>query len=150
MATGDNQIETASNNQPATRQADVVPELNQTVTVTQAWRGPMPDPESLARYEQIVPGAAERLLTVFEGQVAHRHSMESRLSRRRDWGLALAFIVTVLIVATGAWLIYLDHDWAGAAVIAIHVVGLAAVFITGASAGARVRSPMIEKLTTMT
>lgn len=63
--------------------------------------------------------------------MAHRHSMELKNSRRRDWGLVLAFVVVVILIAVGAWLIYLGHDWAGAAVIAIDVVGLAAVFITG-------------------
>ena len=45
--------------------------------------------------------------------------------------MALAFVVVVILIAVGAWLIYLGHDWAGAAVIAIDVVGLAAVFVTG-------------------
>ena len=57
--------------------------------------------------------------------------MESSDSIRRNWGLVAAFIVVVLIVAAGAGLIYMGHGWAGAAVIGINVVGLAAVFITG-------------------
>ncbi len=91
----------------------------------------MPDPDSLALYEHLVPGAAERLLSVFEGQVAHRHRMESHASSRRNWGLAAAFIIVILIVAAGAGSIYLGHGWAGAALIGINIVGLAAVFITG-------------------
>lgn len=130
MAMGDNPIEPTSNNQPATRQADVVPEPLQSVTIARSWSGPLPDPESLDLYEQVVPGAGERLLSIFEGQVAHRHSMESSDSRRRDWGLALAFVVVIFIVTSGVGLIYLGHDWAGAAIIGI-TGGLAAVFITG-------------------
>ena len=57
--------------------------------------------------------------------------MDNRESRRQDWGIAAAFIIVVLIVIAGAGLIYLGHGWAGAAVIGINVVGLAAVFITG-------------------
>ena len=66
-----------------------------------------------------------------EGQVAHRLRMESEDSTRLNWGLAAAFVVVVLVVAAGAGLIYLGYGWAGAAVIGINVVGLAAVFITG-------------------
>ncbi|MYC29338.1 MAG: DUF2335 domain-containing protein [Chloroflexi bacterium] len=102
MATGDSPIEPASNYQPANRQADVVPDYHQSVTITRTWEGPLPDPESLAHYEQVVPGAGERILTVFEGQVAHRHSMELKNSRRRDWGLVLAFVVVVILIAVGA------------------------------------------------
>ena len=134
---GSSEIEPTSNNQPATRQADLVPELRQSVTITRTWHGPMPDPESLALYEQVVPGAAERLLTVFEEQVSHRHRMESQDSGRRSWGLAAAFIIVILILAAGVGLIYLGHGWAGAAVIGINIVGLAAVFITG---GIRLRA----------
>jgi hypothetical protein len=66
-----------------------------------------------------------------ERQVAHRLRMESEDSTRLNWGLAAAFVVVVLVVAAGAGLILLGHGWAGAAVIGINVVGLAAVFITG-------------------
>ena len=132
MATDDNQIEPASNNQPATRQADVVPEESHIFTISaQAWVGPLPDPVTMERYESLVPGAAERFLGLLEGEVTHRQVMDNRDSRRRDWGLAFAFIVVVLIVAAGVGLIYLGYGWAGAAVIGINVVGLAAVFITG-------------------
>ena len=131
MAIDNYPMDSDSNDQPATRQADVVTEHQQSLTITRTWQGPLPDPESLAHYERVAPGAAERILAVFERQVKHRLSMEARDSKRRDWGLALAFIVVILLVATGAWLVFLGHDWAGAAVIAIDVVGLAAVFITG-------------------
>ena len=131
MAAEDNQIERAPNNQPANRQADVVPERHQSVTITRTWQGPLPDPDSLALYEQLVPGAAERLLSVFEGQVEHRHRMESHASGRRSWGLAAAFVIVILILAAGVGLIYLGHGWVGAAIIGINIVGLAAVFITG-------------------
>ena len=60
---------------------------------------------------------------------------------RRNWGLVAAFIVVVLIVAAGAGLIYMSHGWAGAAVIGINVVGLAAVFITG---GIRRRAGLVQ------
>jgi uncharacterized membrane protein len=131
MAKNDSEIEPASTTQPATRQADVVSERRESLTITRTWQGPLPDPESLAQYEQLVPGAAERFLFMVEGQVAHRHRMESENSTRLNWGLVAAFVVVVLVVAAGAGLIYLGYGWAGAAVIGINVVGLAAVFITG-------------------
>ena len=131
MATNDSEIEPASTTQPATRQADVVSERRESFTIARTWQGPLPDPESLAQYEQLVPGAAERFLSMVERQVAHRLRMESEDSTRLNWGLAAAFVVVILVVAAGAGLIYLGYGWAGAAVIGINVVGLAAVFITG-------------------
>ncbi len=119
-------------NQPANRQADVVPEERPTLTISaHAWMGPLPDPVTMEHYESLAPGAAERFLALLEGEVSHRQIMDHRESRRRDWGLITAFVVVVLIIGAGAGLIYLGHGWAGAAVIGVNIVGLAAVFITG-------------------
>ena len=118
--------------QPAPRQADVVPEASHTLTIsTQAWIGPLPDPVTMEQYERLVPGASERFMGMLENEIGHRQVMDHRESRRQDWGIAAAFIIVILIVAAGVGLIYLGHGWAGAAVIGINVVGLAAVFITG-------------------
>ena len=131
-AMDDNSASSVPEHQPATRQADVVPEERRAVAYsTQTWTGPLPDPVSMEGYERLLPGATERFLGMLEGEIIHRQVMDNRESRRQDWGLAFAFIVVVLIVAAGAGLIYLGHGWAGAAVIGINVVGLAAVFITG-------------------
>ena len=131
MAKRDSEIEQTSTTQPATRQADIVSERRESFTIARTWQGPLPDPDSLAQYEQLVPGPAERFLVMVENQVAHRLRMESEDSTRLNWGLAAAFIIVTLIVAAGAGLTYLGYGWAGAAVIGINVVGLAAFFITG-------------------
>lgn len=119
--------------QPAARQADVVTEERHAVAYSaQSWNGPLPDPASMEQYERLLPGATERFLGMLEGEIVHRQVMDNRESRRQDWGLAPAFVIVILIVAAGAGLIYLGHGWAGAAVIGVNIVGLAAVFISGA------------------
>jgi uncharacterized membrane protein len=42
----------------------------------QRFEGPIPPPAVLQGYEQILPGAAERILRMAEQQAAHRHSLE--------------------------------------------------------------------------
>ena len=60
-------------NQPANRQADVVPEEGPTFTISaHAWIGPLPDPVTMEHYESLVPDAAERFLALLEGEVNHR------------------------------------------------------------------------------
>jgi len=44
--------------------------------VSQSFQGPMPPPALLGQYEQIVPGAAERILQIAEAEVRHRHAQE--------------------------------------------------------------------------
>lgn len=40
------------------------------------WSGPMPHPDDLDAYERILPGAADRILTMAEKQTAHRQRLE--------------------------------------------------------------------------
>ena len=42
----------------------------------EAFSGPLPRPADLEFYEKIVPGAAERILTMAEKQGAHRQEIE--------------------------------------------------------------------------
>ena len=131
METGEPEIQQNPEIQPAPRPADVV-QAEFSLTA-EAWSGPLPHPDTLERYEKLIPGSADRLLAAFERQVAHRHNMDHREARRLDWGLAAAFLVVTMIITAGAVLIFLGHDWAGAGVIGVNIVGLAAVFISGAS-----------------
>ena len=55
-----------------------------TTTLTQtkvsAHSGPLPAPETLAEYEQFLPGSAERIFAMAEAQLSHRlHIEESQL-----------------------------------------------------------------------
>jgi len=42
------------------------------VEVSQAWSGPLPPPDVLAQYEQLLPGTAERILVMAEKSVTGR------------------------------------------------------------------------------
>ena len=53
---------------------------NQILSATaQAFSGPLPPPEILAKYNSVVPNAAERIITMAETQAAHRQRMESKV-----------------------------------------------------------------------
>ena len=75
------------------------------------YSGPIPSPDTLARYEKAVPGAANRIMTMAERELAQQQNTEmaaiSNAARRRlAWlglwgvialaGLALAGVLTVL------------------------------------------------------
>lgn len=44
-----------------------------TTTTTETFAGPVPHPDLLAKYEQIVPGAAERIIKMAENEQQVRH-----------------------------------------------------------------------------
>jgi len=74
--------------------------------------GPLPPPDELQRYESILPGAAERIISMAEGQATHRRQLErdavdadirdaadERAERRR--GQYLGFAIGVVAIAGG-------------------------------------------------
>ena len=126
-------------NRPAARQADsVAPEDKQTqmtVSATEVWAGPIPPPEALQKYEDIVPGAANRILKMAEGQTAHRIQIEKTVVRGDSWrsflGLIFGFIVSMTGLLGGIYIIDNGHDWAGGVLVGLDLVGLAGCFVYG-------------------
>ena len=45
---------------------------------SEMYSGPIPPPEALARYEEIQPGAADRILKMAEKQQEHRMALETK------------------------------------------------------------------------
>ena len=59
--------------------------INTTVAhreVTQ-WQGPLPPPESLARYDQVIPGSAQTIINMAVEEQKHRHKSEDKESKRQ-------------------------------------------------------------------
>ncbi len=77
-------------------------------SVYSEFSGPLPHPEILAKYENVFPGAAERIFQMAENQANHRRSMEkdSLHFSARDSLLGIAIIIcnpsSVLGVITGS------------------------------------------------
>ena len=107
-----------------------------------SWQGPIPSPEDLEHYARIDPALpgqiiamAERGLVLAENQQSHRITQEDRqvrgLNRRADVGLYMAFILALVMIGGGFWLIHDGHDWAGSGVIGVDLVALVSVFVYG-------------------
>lgn len=52
------------------------PVKKQTQVVSQNWSGPLPPPNALAQFDQIIPNGAERILRMTEEEQAHRLASE--------------------------------------------------------------------------
>ena len=111
---------------------------SRSLTVTaQRYRfsGPLPAPEVLRKYDEIVPGAAERIIRMAEEQSAHRRRLEQAVvvgdiaSARR--GSILAFILAIGVIAGGFALIATGKDAYGIAAIIAALASLAGVFVYG-------------------
>ena len=90
-------------------------------------RGPLPSPESMAKYEQLWPGATEFFFAQLEKQSSHRQDLEKSVvtnniksTNRGQW---MAFVLFLLVTLLGFGAIVLGHDINGTI---IALAGLAA------------------------
>lgn len=97
--------------------------------------GPWPHPEMLRQYELILPGAADRMITMAERQMEHRHDMERNVvvggTRRATGGLVAGLIVAL---AFGWWsyeLVIHGYGVAGTILGSFDLVSLVSVFVIG-------------------
>jgi uncharacterized membrane protein len=122
--------------------AAVIEQTVQSMTMSSSWQGPIPPPESLDAYERVEPGLAtrivamaERAVDMAERQMVHRIDMEKRMivghNRRANSGLWIAALLAVFVLGGAFWVISNGHDWAGATIASIDLVGLCGVFIYG-------------------
>ena len=99
------------------------------------FRGPLPPPAVLERYDRLLPGAAERILRMAEKEQAAGRDFAIEVLRatatetRRGQYLAFAAVWAALGVT--AYLGYLGHTFAASVVGGTTVVGLATVFAIG-------------------
>ncbi len=86
-------------------------------SVGYAYSGPLPHPEIVRQYEALVPGAAERILTQFEQQSAHRREMERAVISSNSFsqrvGSISASVIGMMGVGGGVWLTYLGRSMEG-------------------------------------
>lgn len=64
-------------------------------SMMRAFAGPLPPPEALERYNQILPGAAERIIVMAESQHAHRLELEKHVITSNVGAQKLGTIIRV-------------------------------------------------------
>jgi uncharacterized membrane protein len=60
----------------------------------QAHAGPLPNPETLAQYNDIIPDGADRIMKMAEGQASHRQKLEEyviKTNSRRAYFISAFF-----------------------------------------------------------
>ena len=98
-----------------------------------SFSGPLPPPEILDKYGQIIPDGADRILRLVEQQQTHRQLLEKAVTesdvRSSDHGLWLGFAIVIVCVIGGFALIAIGKDASGLAAILVPLGSLAAIFI---------------------
>jgi uncharacterized membrane protein len=97
--------------------------------------GPLPPPETLAAYDKILSGGADRLVGMAERQSNHRMELErkvisSQLLESR-LGQIFGFVLGLTGLSLGSWVAVAGQPWAGASIAGTTLIGLVGVFVYG-------------------
>jgi len=109
---------------------------------TEQFQGPIPSPKILAGYEQLLPGAADRILTMAEKEENHRHAMDKMSLTAETDGLKneandtkrgqyCGLIIGITAILAGTYTSVNGFPWAGSFIGAGGVIGLVSAFIVG-------------------
>lgn len=98
-----------------------------------SFRGPLPPPEILKGYEEILPGASERILKMAEKQQDHRIDIERTIVDRQTrqsgngqiWGGILAALFGLIALVLG----YTGHDILAGGIATTTIICLAIIFV---------------------
>lgn len=100
-----------------------------------SYSGPLPPPDVLKRFDEVVPGSAERIIKMAEEQSTHRKDLERKVIdsdiARSKWGQILGFLISVAgLVVSGLVAVY-GNAIAGS-IIGVSTLGtLVGVFMYG-------------------
>ncbi|HHL33066.1 MAG TPA: DUF2335 domain-containing protein [Desulfobulbaceae bacterium] len=104
--------------------------------------GPIPDPATLQGYEDILTGAAERILTMAEGEAKHRREVEAaalaaqieadkRKHKEVLRGQLFGMVTTLTAFSLAAFALAKGYPSVAATICGATIIALATVFVTG-------------------
>ena len=109
----------------------------------QTFSGPLPPPSALKEFDLIVPGAAERIIKMAEGQFVHRTEIEKRVIEsdisRSKWGQILGFMIAIFGLLVSLVTILRGQEIAGSIIGGGTLVSLVSVFMYGTRSRKRER-----------
>lgn len=122
-----------------------------TVVAEASFEGPIPPPALLQQYDQVITGAAERILRMAEEQGRHRMQLETdalasniktqqmqaktnhmqvrNVTISDTLGQVFGLIVSAGCIIGGIWLVMQSHEVAGTALFSIPIAGIIKAFM---------------------
>jgi uncharacterized membrane protein len=100
-----------------------------------SFSGPLPPPELLGRYNDVIPNGAERIMQMAEKQQEHRQGLEKTVitsnvaSEKR--GQYMGLFVAVAVIVLGFYLAFIGRQIAGSVFVGADLASLAGVFVLG-------------------
>jgi uncharacterized membrane protein len=109
--------------------------------IAQNWSGPLPPPDALARFDEIIPHGAERILRMTEQEQAHRMSNESAalqanilngkeslaIAKRGQLAGALVSVLSIVGAVFSVWIG--AHPMVSIALVSVPILGMVKALI---------------------
>ncbi len=106
---------------------------NESKVTISGFQGPLPPPVALAEYDKILPGSADRILTMAESEQKHRHEIDRKglatAVRANLVGQCFGFVIGVIGVVGGIYLVSADRSLSGLTIFVGSIASLVGVYI---------------------
>ena len=102
-----------------------------TLTKTTTYSGPLPPASELQAYEDVVPGAGDRIIGMAEGYAAHDQAVEKETVKQQGRGQFLGAAIVVIILGVCVYALHLGKETFATVLGTGTLVALATVFVLG-------------------
>lgn len=103
------------------------------LSIVRAYSGPLPDPATLKGFEEVLPGAADRIIRMAEEESKHRHTISSRDLIQgfvlNIVGQIFALLIALAGIGGGVYCISKGYQWSGGFLGGLPILGLVWVFV---------------------
>lgn len=105
--------------------------------VSAQWQGPLPPPDALANFNDIIPNGAERIMRMVEEEQLHRISYEkahlNAVSGDTRRGHYIGMVISTAAICGAVYTVYLGAHWS----VSIALVGIPVLGIIRAIVGSK-------------
>ena len=121
--------------EPEVDQTEIRSIVHQELSVARSYffSGPLPHPDHMKEYENILPGSADRLITLLEEEAQHRRQQATSRTKSNtkleERGQFFGFLIAMTALIGGGYIMASGQSVWGAAVAISAVAGLSGVFI---------------------
>lgn len=108
---------------------------NAVISQQSSFSGPIPPPQFLEKYNEIVPGSAEIIIKMAKNQAEHRQSLEKSVIssdiKNSKIGLIFGFIIGMTGIIAGVIIIAIGQIIAGSFISGVTLASLVGTFVYG-------------------
>jgi uncharacterized membrane protein len=117
------------------KKEDILRSISVTMIQERSHSGPLPDAETLIKYNSVIPEGADRIMKMAEKQQEHRMALENNVissqSNQSSVGQWFGLIIGLFGIGCGTFLAYSGETTVGGIIAGGTVVSLVSVFVIG-------------------